>query len=120
MEGKIGVFICTGYGIAEAVDVDALCEVVTSDCEVPFCKTLETCEGPGLNSIIEEIENQILPSNAQSQEQALRLYNVMNANVYDLLDRKREEFDIQMNLVDVRAFFWSSKARLLRAAGGAI
>ncbi|GEM_PF-2941181 len=71
-------------------------------------------------SIIEEIENQILPSNAQSQEQALRLYNVMNANVYDLLDRKREEFDIQMNLVDVRTFFWSSKARLLRAAGGAI
>ena len=31
MEDKIGVFICTGYGIAEALDIDALCKVATEE-----------------------------------------------------------------------------------------
>jgi hypothetical protein len=31
MDDKIGVFICTGYGIAEAVDVDELCKVATDE-----------------------------------------------------------------------------------------
>lgn len=55
MEDKIGVFICTGYGIAEALDIDALCTVVTDECSVPFCKTTDTCEGPGLQAINEDI-----------------------------------------------------------------
>jgi quinone-modifying oxidoreductase subunit QmoB len=58
MEDKIGVFICTGYGIAEALDIDALCAVVTDECSVPFCKTVETCEGPGLQNINENIEKE--------------------------------------------------------------
>jgi quinone-modifying oxidoreductase subunit QmoB len=56
MEEKTGVFICTGYGIAEALDIEALRKVVTQECHVPFCKTVESCEGPGLQSIIEEIK----------------------------------------------------------------
>ncbi|MGW8181994.1 MAG: FAD-dependent oxidoreductase, partial [bacterium] len=55
MEDKIGVFICTGYGIAEALDIDALCTVVTDECSVPFCKTTDTCEGPGLQAINDDI-----------------------------------------------------------------
>ncbi|MFO8173441.1 MAG: FAD-dependent oxidoreductase [Longimicrobiales bacterium] len=55
MEDKIGVFICTGYGIAEALDVDALTEVATGEFSVPFCKTVESCEGPGLKAIVEDI-----------------------------------------------------------------
>jgi quinone-modifying oxidoreductase subunit QmoB len=55
MEDKIGVFICTGYGIAEALDVDALSKVATDECKAPFCKTVESCEGPGLESINEDI-----------------------------------------------------------------
>jgi len=58
MEDKVGVFICTGYGIAEALDVDALCKVATDECKVPFCKTVESCEGLGLESIKKEIENE--------------------------------------------------------------
>jgi len=58
MDDKIGVFICTGYGIGEALDVDALCEVVTGECDVPFCKVVETCEGPGLKAIVEDIRNE--------------------------------------------------------------
>jgi len=55
MEDKIGVFICSGYGIAEALDVDALCSVVTGELGVPFCKVVETCEGSGLEAINQEI-----------------------------------------------------------------
>jgi quinone-modifying oxidoreductase, subunit QmoB len=58
MEDKIGVFICTGYGIGEALDIDALCEVLTDDCDVPFCQTVDSCEGPGLEAINQAIESE--------------------------------------------------------------
>ena len=58
MDDKIGVFVCTGYGIAEALDIDALCKVATDEFSVPFCKTVESCEGSGLESIKEEIANE--------------------------------------------------------------
>ena len=48
MEDKIGVFICTGYGIAEALDIDALCKLVNEEYTVAVCKTVDSCEGPGL------------------------------------------------------------------------
>jgi quinone-modifying oxidoreductase subunit QmoB len=58
MEEKIGVFICTGYGIAEALDVDALCEVATGEYKVPFCKKVESCEGPALAGIVADIKKE--------------------------------------------------------------
>jgi quinone-modifying oxidoreductase subunit QmoB len=58
MEDKIGVFICTGYGIAEALDIDALCKVATGEYSVPFCKTVDSCEGTGLRSINEDIASE--------------------------------------------------------------
>ena len=58
MEDKIGVFICTGYGIAEALDVDALCTVATEECSVPFCKTVGSCEGSALESISADIKGE--------------------------------------------------------------
>jgi quinone-modifying oxidoreductase subunit QmoB len=58
MEDKIGVFICTGYGIADAIDTDALCKVATEEFQVPFCTTVESCEGPGLQSINEDISSE--------------------------------------------------------------
>ena len=56
MDDKVGVFICTGYGIAEALDVDALCEVATGEFSVPFCKTVESCEGASLEGINADIQ----------------------------------------------------------------
>lgn len=58
MEDKIGVFVCTGYGIAEALDIDALCEVATGELKVPFCKKVDSCEGSGLESINEDIRSE--------------------------------------------------------------
>jgi quinone-modifying oxidoreductase subunit QmoB len=58
MADKVGVFICTGYGIAEALDIQALCKVATGECGATFCKTVESCEGPGLEGIIGDIKKQ--------------------------------------------------------------
>ena len=58
MEEKIGVFICSGYGIAEALDIDALSAVATGEFSVPFCKVVDTCEGPGLDAINKDIQSE--------------------------------------------------------------
>jgi quinone-modifying oxidoreductase subunit QmoB len=58
MEDKVGVFICTGYGIAEALDVDALSKVATDEGEVAFCTTLGSCEGADLESIRQQIKSE--------------------------------------------------------------
>ncbi len=55
MADKIGVFVCTGYGIAEALDVGALCAIAKDEFSVPFCKTVPSCEGPDLEAIVEDI-----------------------------------------------------------------
>jgi quinone-modifying oxidoreductase subunit QmoB len=56
MADKIGVFVCTGYGIAEALDVDALCSVANEAGGVAFCRTVDSCEGAALESIRRDIE----------------------------------------------------------------
>ena len=58
MEDKIGVFICTGYGIAEAIDIDALSKVATDEHKIPFCTTVDSCEGSGLEAIRGRIESE--------------------------------------------------------------
>ena len=60
MEEKIGVFICSGYGIAEALDLEALSAVATNELSLPFCKVVDTCEGPGLEAILQDIQTESL------------------------------------------------------------
>ena len=60
MDEKIGVFICTGYGIAEALDIEALSKVATDEFKVPYCTTIENCDLSGLEKINEAIEKESL------------------------------------------------------------
>ena len=60
MDEKIGVFICTGYGISAALDVEALGKVATDEYDVPFCKLIDSCEGSALESIKEDIASENL------------------------------------------------------------
>jgi len=60
MEDKIGVFICTGYGIGGAIDTDALCQLAVDEYKIPFCEKVDSCQGPDLNSLIQQIKNQDL------------------------------------------------------------
>ncbi|RKX21504.1 MAG: heterodisulfide reductase subunit A, partial [Candidatus Zixiibacteriota bacterium] len=60
MEDKIGVFICTGYGIGEALDIEALCKIATDEYKVPFCKTVDSCEKPHLEAINADIKSEEL------------------------------------------------------------
>jgi quinone-modifying oxidoreductase, subunit QmoB len=60
MEEKIGVFICTGYGIGESLDLDALQKVVTDELAVPFCTTVPSCEESCLDQVRQAIESESL------------------------------------------------------------
>ncbi len=60
MEEKIGVFICTGYGISDAIDIEALQKVATDEYKVPVCKLVDSCENEDLKSIIKVIKSEEL------------------------------------------------------------
>ena len=55
-EDKIGVYICTGYGIGEALDIEALTKVATDEYKVAVCKTIPTCEPTDLEQIRQDID----------------------------------------------------------------
>ncbi len=60
MANKIGVYICTGYGIGEALNVDELCELASDEYKVSVCKTVPSCEGEDLEFIKKDIAEQEL------------------------------------------------------------
>ncbi len=64
MEGKLGVYICTGYGIGEALDIEALAKVPAEDefidVTADLIKTIPSCEGDDLSAIKQEIVDEDL------------------------------------------------------------
>ncbi len=59
MEKKIGVYICTGCGIGEALDIDKLSEIATGEYNVPLCKTHPfLCGKEGIQVIKDDIEKE--------------------------------------------------------------
>ena len=52
--GKVGVYICSGCGIGDALDVEQLANVATSEGKVPVCKTHAFLCGPEGAGIIKE------------------------------------------------------------------
>jgi len=55
VSAKIGVYICTGYGIGEALNIDELSEVATGEYNVDLCKTVPSCEAEDLEFIRNDI-----------------------------------------------------------------
>ncbi len=53
MDKKIGVYICSGCGIGEALDIDALAEVATSEYSIPICKNHPALCGKEGSALIE-------------------------------------------------------------------
>jgi quinone-modifying oxidoreductase subunit QmoB len=59
MAKKIGVYICTGCGIGEAVDVNALTKVATKEHKAGICKTdAFLCGQDGINLIKSDIQGE--------------------------------------------------------------
>ncbi|WP_027366017.1 FAD-dependent oxidoreductase [Desulfotruncus alcoholivorax] len=57
MEKKIAVYICTGCGIGEALDIDALSKVATGEYKAPICKQHGfLCGQEGVELIKNDIE----------------------------------------------------------------
>ena len=59
MEKKMGLYICKGCGIGDALDVDALCNIGTDEFNIPICKTHDKlCGEEGINLIKADIEGE--------------------------------------------------------------
>ncbi len=58
MEDKLGIFICKGYGIANALDIDELKKIADNECKVAFSKIISSCEGSVIDDINEDIKKE--------------------------------------------------------------
>ena len=59
METKVAVYICTGCGIGEALDIEALSKVATKDCKAPICRNHPNlCNQEGVKLIQDDIANE--------------------------------------------------------------
>ena len=59
MDKKTGVYICTGCGIGESLDIESLSKVATKESKVPVCKTHSFyCGAEGAAQIKSDIENE--------------------------------------------------------------
>jgi quinone-modifying oxidoreductase subunit QmoB len=59
MEQKVGVYICSGCGIGDAIDVEQLGKVATSEYKVPVCKShAALCGEEGVALIRQDMETE--------------------------------------------------------------
>ncbi len=59
MDTKMGVYICTGCGLGDALDMDALAQVATGEHKAPICRQLPfLCGADGVGSIRSDIEKE--------------------------------------------------------------
>jgi quinone-modifying oxidoreductase subunit QmoB len=56
MPGKLGVYICTGCGIGDALDTAQLAKLATGECKSPVCRThAALCGAEGASLIAEDL-----------------------------------------------------------------
>jgi len=59
MDKKIAVYICTGCGIGEALDIEQLSTVATKECKAAVCKNHPNlCSAEGAQIIKDDIANE--------------------------------------------------------------
>ncbi len=59
MEKKTAAYICTGCGIGEALDIEALSKVATDEYKAPICRTNNIyCSPEGVAEIQKDIESE--------------------------------------------------------------
>ena len=59
MDKKLGVYICTGCGIGDSLDIEALKKVATKEFKAPVCKTHSwLCGSEGVEMIKADIANE--------------------------------------------------------------
>jgi quinone-modifying oxidoreductase, subunit QmoB len=59
MDKKLGVYICTGCGIGDSLDIDALKKVATKEFKAPVCKTHSwLCGTEGVEMIKADVANE--------------------------------------------------------------
>lgn len=59
MDRKLAVYICTGCGIGESLDIEQLSKVATKDCKAPLCRNhANLCGKEGVQLIKEDIANE--------------------------------------------------------------
>jgi len=59
MEKKIAVYICSGCGIGDALDIEKLSELATGECKAAICRTHATlCSPEGAKLIKDDIANE--------------------------------------------------------------
>lgn len=57
MSKKLGVYLCSGCSIGDAIDVPALAKVATGECKAPVCRTHSfLCGTEGRGAILQDIE----------------------------------------------------------------
>lgn len=79
MEKKIAVYICSGCGIGDALDIEKLSEVATSEYKVPICKTHPNlCSQEGAKLIQDDIANEGVNSVLVAACSPRVMYDVFN------------------------------------------
>lgn len=58
MEDKLAVYICTGYGIGDALDIEALQKVAGEEMKAPVVKTIPSCGSDDLAQVRKDIESE--------------------------------------------------------------
>ncbi len=58
MDKKIAVYICTGCGIGEALEIEQLSKVATSECKAAVCRNHSNlCSSEGAQLIKDDVAN---------------------------------------------------------------
>ena len=79
MEKKLAVYICTGCGIGDALDIDQLSNLATSDLSVPICRThANLCSQEGAQLVRDDMANEGVNSLVIAACSPRVMYDVFN------------------------------------------